>query len=76
MCSPRRPKLLPKTTHTSTRYEVDILDKTSGQWYLAHQRATLEGAKKARQKLVDRGWFSRMVVVSEERRLIPDAPNQ
>jgi hypothetical protein len=74
MSAPRRPKLLPKTTHTSTRYEVDILDKPTGQWYLAHQRATLEGAKKAKQQLAARGWFARLVAVSEERRLISDVP--
>lgn len=70
MSAPMRPKLLPQTSHISTRYEVDMLDTQTGQWYLAHQRKTLEGAKKAKARLDARGWHSRLVAVSETRRLI------
>ena len=69
MSAPTRPKLLPNTSHQSTRYEVDILDKVTQQWYLAHMRQTLDGARKVKERLDSRGHFSRLVVVSEIRRL-------
>jgi hypothetical protein len=76
MSAPLRPKLLPQTSHTSTRYEVDILDQSTGQWYLAHMRKSLDSAKKAKKQVEARGWLARLVVVTEIRRIIPDAPDQ
>lgn len=77
MSAPTRPKLLPMSSFTSTRYEIDFLDQATGQWHLAHQRADLTRAKKliaqlrARSSLV----LYRLVAVSETRRLIPEPVN-
>lgn len=72
MSAPARPKLLPRTSHQTTRYEVDLLDRPTGQWYLLHQRKSLEGAKKAKLEAERRGYFCRLVVISEIRRLVED----
>jgi hypothetical protein len=54
----------------STRYEVEV--QMQGLWYVWHQRADLTRAKQMAERTTKQtGHPTRLVVVSENRRIIP-----
>lgn len=69
-----RPQLSPGTSHTTTKYEVEVLRALTGQWYLNYETRDLQAAHRWKDGLIltPVNPEARIVVVSETRRLIDE----
>lgn len=69
---PSRPQLSPGTSHSTTRYEIEMFNSDSQLWEFHCDCKDLAEAKQRRDGLFLYGLYTdaRIVVVSETRRLI------
>lgn len=64
-----RPQLSPGTSHSTTRYEVEFMS-LSGLWTLDANFTNLADAKARMSMNISDGIDSRVIVVSETRRIV------
>ena len=69
----KRPELTPGTSHSTTRYEIEIKYPGTGKWSLGISPLyDLALAKRYVTSFINQGNEARIIVISETRRLLCD----